>query len=167
VFEIPADLAPACAPVAWLLGTWSGEGVGGYPTIEDFRFAQEVTFEQNGKPFLIYRSRSWLLDDAGGRVRPLATETGFWRPQPEGRLEVLLAHPTGFSEIWEGTVDGPRIEIHTDLVARTSTAKEYTAGHRLYGLVEGDLMWAFDMAAMGEPLQPHLSARLSRTEPAG
>ena len=49
-----------------------------------------------------------------------------------------------------------------DMVARTASAKEYTAGHRLYGLVEGDLMWAFDMAAMGEALQPHLSARLAR-----
>jgi hypothetical protein len=76
----------------------------------------------------------------------------------------LLSHPTGFSEIWEGTVDGPRIELRTDVVARVASAKEYTSGHRLYGLVEGDLMWAFDMAAVGEVLQPHLSARLARAE---
>jgi hypothetical protein len=162
MFEIPADLAPVCAPVAWLLGTWRGDGVGGYPTIDDFRFEQELTFSQNGKPFLAYTSRSWILDADGKRVRPAATETGFWRPQDGGRLEVLLSHPTGFAEIWEGTVDGPRLDIRTDMVARTASAKEYTAGHRLYGLVEGDLMWAFDMAAMGEPLQPHLSARLVR-----
>ncbi|MGB2839161.1 MAG: FABP family protein [Actinomycetes bacterium] len=164
MFEIPDDLAPECVPLAWLLGSWAGLGFGGYPTIDDFRFAQEVTFEHNGKPFLSYRSFSWLLDDDGQRVRPLATETGFWRPRPDGRLEVLLAHPTGFSEIWEGTLDGPRIEIRTDVVARTESAKEYTSGHRLYGLVDGDLMWAFDMAAMGEPLQPHLSAQLARVE---
>jgi len=162
MFEIPADLAPECAPLAWLLGTWNGNGVGGYPTITDFRFEQELTFTQNGKPFFAYTSRSWILDADGTRVRPAATESGFWRPQQDGRLEVLLAHPTGFTEIWEGALDGPRIEIHTDVVARTASAKEYTAGHRLYGLVESDLMWAFDMAAVGEPLQPHLSARLAR-----
>lgn len=164
MFEIPADLAPQCAPLAWLLGVWRGEGVGGYPTIDDFRFEHELSFTQNGKPFLAYVSRSWILDAEGARVRPAATESGYWRPQDDGRLEVLLSHPTGFSEIWEGTVDGPRIELRTDVVARTTTAKEYSAGHRLYGLVEGDLMWAFDMAAVGEPMQPHLSARLARVE---
>ena len=164
MFEIPADLAPECAPVAWLLGTWTGDGVGGYPTIDDFRFEQELTFTQNGKPFLAYTSRSWILDADSNRVRPAATETGFWRPQEDGRLEVLLSHPTGFAEIWEGTVAGPRVEIRTDMVARTASAKEYTAGHRLYGLVEGDLMWAFDMAAVGESMQPHLSARLARAQ---
>ena len=164
MFEIPADLAPQCAPLAWLLGVWRGEGVGGYPTIDDFRFEHEVSFTQNGKPFLAYTSRSWILDAGGERVRPAAAESGYWRPQDDGRLEVLLSHPTGFSEIWEGTVDGPRIELRTDVVARTTTAKEYSAGHRLYGLVEGDLMWAFDMAAVGESMQPHLSARLARVE---
>jgi len=164
MFSIPDDLAPECVPLAWLIGRWEGTGVGGYPTIDDFSFAQEAAFEQNGKPFLSYRSRTWLLDADGDRVRPLATETGFWRPQPDGKLEVLLSHPTGFVEVWEGTVEGPRIEIGTDVVARTTTAKEYSSGHRMYGLVDSDLLWAFDMAAVGRPLQPHLSGRLARVE---
>lgn len=161
--EIPADLPPPLLPLVWLLGRWEGAGVGGYPTVEEFRFGQEVEFGYTpGKPFLAYTSRSWLLDDSGAMVRPLATESGFWRPQPDNQLEVLLAHPTGYAEIWLGTVDGAKVELRTDVVARTESAKDYSAGHRLYGLVEGDLMWAFDMAAMGQPLQPHLSARLKR-----
>jgi THAP4-like, heme-binding beta-barrel domain len=160
--EITVELHPDLVPLAFLLGTWAGAGVGGYPTIEDFRFGQEVTFSHNGKPFLAYTSRSWILDDEGNQVRPAAQESGYWRPQPDGALEVLMAHPTGFVEIWLGRVDGAKIEMQTDLVARTESAKEYTAGHRLYGLVEGDLMYAFDMAAMGQPLQSHLSARLKR-----
>jgi len=164
VFEIPADLAPECAPIAWLLGRWDGVGVGGYPTIDDFEFAQEVVFAHIGKPFLTYTSRSWLIDAERNRVRPLATETGFWRPRPEGVLEVVMSHPTGFVEVWEGSYEGPRIEMRTDVVARTASSKEYTAGHRMYGLVESDLMWAFDMSAVGQPLQPHISARLARAE---
>jgi hypothetical protein len=46
---------------------------------------------------------------------------------------------------------------------RTGSAKEYVAGQRLYGLVEGDLLWTFDMAAQGQELQPHIWARLRRT----
>ena len=93
-------------------------------------------------------------------------ETGFWRPQPEGRVEVLLAHPTGITEIYLGEVTGPKIEMATDIVARTSSSKEVTAGRRLYGLVGPDLAYAFDMAAVGQPLQPHLSAQLRRIAPA-
>ena len=160
--ELSADLPTPLVPLAWLIGSWAGAGVGGYPSVEEFRFGQEVVFEHDARPFLTYSSRTWLLDDEGAFVRPLATESGFWRPQPEGALEVTLSHPTGFTEIWIGTVEGPRIELRTDVVARTATSKEYTAGHRLYGLVEGDLAWAFDMAAVGQTIQPHVSARLKR-----
>jgi hypothetical protein len=79
---------------------------------------------------------------------------------------------SGYAEVWYGKVEvtgienavitGARIELHTDVIARTRSAKEYTSGHRLYGLVEGDLLWAFDMAAVEQPLQSHLSARLKR-----
>ena len=89
-------------------------------------------------------------------------ETGFWRPQPENKVEVLLAHPTGFAEIYLGEVDGTKIEMATDVVARTASAKDVRAGRRLYGLVGADLAYAYDMAALGQPLQPHLSAQLKR-----
>ncbi len=162
--QITPDLPPELVPLAWLLGRWEGVGVGGYPTIDSFRFGQEITFGHVGKPFLAYSSRSWILDDDGNKLRPGAAETGYWRPQPDGTVEVTLAHPTGYAELWIGRIDGAKVEIATDVVVRTPTAKEYTAGHRLYGLVEGELMWAYDMAAMGQPLQAHLSARLKRVE---
>lgn len=157
----PPALHEALAPIGFLLGTWRGIGVGGYPTIESFRFGQEVTFGHAGKPVLSYTSRSWLLDDAGKVLRPAAAESGFWRMTESG-LELVLAHATGFAEVWVGEVSGSRIEISTDVVARTSSAKEVTGGHRLYGLVDGDLLYAYDMAAVGQPLQAHLSARLVR-----
>jgi hypothetical protein len=160
--ELSADTPAELVPLAWLLGTWEGVGVVGYPTMESANFGQELVFEHVGKPFLAYRSQTWLLADDGSRVRPLASESGYWRPRPDGVLEVTMAHPTGFAEIWVGDVTGAKIELRTDVVARTVSAKEYTAGHRLYGLVDGELFWAFDMAAVGEPLQSHMSARLKR-----
>lgn len=165
-----ADLPEQLMPLSWLLGTWVGVGVGGYPTIESFQFGQEMSFSTDGRPFLAYRSRAWLLDDEGRQVRPLAVETGFWRPQPDNQVELVLSHPTGYAEVWIGQVTvtglenaaitGARAELSTDVIARTASAKEYTAGTRLYGLVEGELLWAYDMAAVGQPLTSHLSARL-------
>ncbi len=156
----PAVPHPSLAPLLFLLGRWEGAGVVGYPTIESARFGQEISFSHNGKPFLIYQSRTWLLDEAGNLGRPLATETGYWRPQEDGRLEVVLAHPTGIAEIYLGEIAGTKIEMATDAVLRTSTAKEVTAGRRLYGLIGTDLGYAYDMAAMGQPLQAHVSAQL-------
>ncbi len=153
---------PAIVPVLFLVGRWEGAGVVGYPTIESLNFGQEISFGHNGKPFLSYVSRTWLLAPDGTIGRPLAAETGYWRPQPGGAIEVLLVHPTGITEIYLGEISGTKIEMATDAVVRTTSAKEVTAGKRLYGLVEGDLAYAYDMAAVGQPLQPHVSARLKR-----
>ena len=167
------DLHPSLAHLGWLVGRWAGVGVGGYPTVPEFQFGQEVVISHDGRPFLSHASRSWLLDADGNQVKPLGTESGFWRASTDNGAELLLAHPTGYAEIWLGKVTvtgiidaritGARVELHTDVVARTDTAKEYSGGTRLYGLVEGELLWAFDMAAVGHPLTSHLSARLRAT----
>ena len=160
---IPDDLHPDLMPVVWLLGTWHGSGKGEYPSIEPFAYDQEVAFAHDGRPFLHYFSRTWITDEKGDRVRPGALETGFVRPgQGEKQIELVLAHPTGYAEVWYGEVDGARITLSTDLVARTESAKEYTAGQRMYGLVDGALMYAYDMAAEGHEMQSHLWGKLER-----
>jgi hypothetical protein len=79
-------------------------------------------------------------------------------------IEVSLVHPGGVSELYIGQVKGPRIDLATDAVVRTATAKEYAAATRIYGLVESHLLWAWDIAALGQELKTHASGRLSRVE---
>ena len=161
-FTIPDGLHPDLNPLAWLVGRWEGTGRGSYPGTEDFEFGQQVDFAHNGQNYLHYLSQTFLVDADGKASEPLTMETGFWRPQADGGLEVVLAHPSGYAEVWYGQVGGAKIELATDAIVRTATATEYNAGSRLYGLVEGDLMWTFDKAAAGQPLQNHLWGRLRR-----
>lgn len=172
---LPSELPESLLPLSWLIGRWAGVGTGHYPTIEDFRFGQEVSFHTDGRAFLIYWSRSWLLDEHGTQVRPLATETGFLKPRVGNSFEMLLSHPSGYAEVWFGDVEvtgledaritGARATAKTESVSRTESAKPYVRGERLYGLVNDRLLWTFDMEAMGQPLQNHLAATLSRVEP--
>jgi hypothetical protein len=157
------EIHPALEQLAWLVGTWWGFGVGGYPTIDSFRYEEEIAFSSDGRPFLRYESKTWLVDDEGHRIRPSHQELGWWRPGAEPReVEVTIAHHTGIVEIYLGEVAFSKIELATDVVARTGTAKEVNALKRLYGQVDGDLAYAIDLAAVGQPLQSHLSARLQR-----
>jgi hypothetical protein len=79
-------------------------------------------------------------------------------------IEVSLVHPRGVSELYLGQIKGPRIDLVTDAVVRTATAKEYSAATRIYGLVDSKLLWAWDIAALGQDLRTHSSGTLSRVE---
>jgi hypothetical protein len=160
-------LHPALQQLLPYIGLWRGRGRGGFPTIDDFDYGQEIKIAHDGRPFLSYESRAWLLDEESKPIRPAGRESGWWRAvmvdgTATGELEVLITTPTGIMEMHLGKVEGTRVEIATDLVLRTPTAKEVTAGHRLYGIVEGALLYAQDMAAVGQGMSPHLSARLIR-----
>ncbi|PVU82550.1 FABP family protein [Cellulomonas sp. WB94] len=187
-FIIPEGLAPEVYPLAWLVGRWHGEGVVGYPGIDESAFTQDVDFTHDGGPYLAYTSTIRLVvapDDAAALTDPDAavvpaepgpvwsTESGYWRVPPErpdgltadrAPVEVLLADPAGHLSLYLGAVGNGRIDLVSDLVARTASAVEVTAGKRLYGLVHGDLMWAFDLAAFGHPMQTYASARLVRAD---
>ncbi len=160
------DLHPSLLGLLPYVGKWRGRGRGGYPTIEeDFDYGQEITISHDGRPFLYYESRSWLIDEQSQPIRPAGRESGWWRPVGDGQgdeIEVLLSTPTGIMELYFGRIDGLKIEMATDYVLRTPTAKEVNGAHRLFGIVEGALLYAHEMAAVGQPLTPHLSARLLR-----
>ena len=164
VFELDVTLPPALAPLAWLAGRWEGVGAVVYPTIESTNFVQEVVCSHDGRPFLEWQSRTWLLDEAGQKVRRSATELGFWRVLENGEIELLLTHPTGIVEMYVGERDPARpvVQLRTDGVLRSPAAKEYNAGARMYALVHSQLAWVMDMAAVGQSLSSHVSAQLDR-----
>lgn len=160
------DLDDALLGLLPLVGVWRGEGEVVYPTIDGpFHFGQQIIVAHDGRPFLSWEARSWLLDGPGGAVvRPAARETGWWRPQPDGTVELLLAHHTGVIELYYGASRTQTSwELQTDAIARTSSAKEVSGATRLYGIVEdGDLAYVEERAMVGQPRQPHTSARLHR-----
>ena len=150
-------LASELRPLAFLLGSWAGRGVGDYPTIDRFGYLEEVTFSHVGKPYLIYSQRT--RSPSGD---PLHTETGYWRIESEGAVEVVLAHPFGLVEISEGEVAGKRVVVHSRHTSATSTGAPVDAVQRTVWLDGDVLRYTVDMAASGQPLQRHLEAELSR-----
>jgi hypothetical protein len=155
------DLHPSLLGLLPFVGLWRGRGAGEYPTIEPFEYAQELRISHDGRPFLIYSSRSWLVEPDGTPIRPGHREVGFWRVVND-EVEALFTAPTGIQELYLGTITNVRVEMATDAVVRTASAKDVTAGKRLYGIVDRDLLYAQDMAAVGQPLTPHLAAKLTR-----
>ncbi|MGY6657452.1 FABP family protein [Amycolatopsis sp. TRM77291] len=162
-----ANLNDACLALLPLVGVWRGEGEVDYPTIDGpYRFGMQLTIAHDGRPFLTHEARAWLLDEDGKVIRPAARESGFWRPQADDTIELLLTHNTGIVELFYGKPRGkasvPAWELGTDAVVRTSTAKDVTASQRLYGIVNGELGYVEERAMMGQELQPHTSALLRR-----
>ena len=157
------ELHPNLVELAPLLGTWSGKGTGVFPTIPSFDYLEEVVFSHVGKPFLVYGQKTKSAVDG----LPLHAETGYLRvPQP-GRIEWVLAHPSGISEIEVGsyavTADGVELQMSAPTIGLAPTAKEVTALSRRYRLDGDQLSYTLDMGAVGQPAQNHLTATLRRT----
>ncbi len=152
------SLHVALESVAFLLGRWRGEGTGQYPTIQPFRYREEIHFWHTGKPFLAYTQRT----EAGDDGRPLHAEMGYLRMVGDGRAELVIAHPTGFAEIEVGTIREGRIDLESTRVGRTPTAKPVTALARTIWLEGETLRYTLQMALDGGPLLHHLAASFRR-----
>lgn len=172
--EFGLDTPKEVVPLAWLVGRWVGVGVMALPEGEDVQFGQEVVFAHNGEPMLQYESRLWELSSAGERVRLLGTETGFWRIVVPDDLEaaakaaagvdvvVALAHSAGYTEMYAGRSGGGKIELASQGVTAGPGHVVHEAAERMYGLVQGDLLWVQDVSRGGEPMRSLASARLKK-----
>ena len=106
-----------------------------------------------------------LLPGVGSRATRTVDDVESLRTDEGGfEIEVALVHSDGISELYLGQARGPRIDIATDAIVRPATAKDYAAATRMYGYVDGHLLWASDVAALGGELTSHASARLARVD---
>lgn len=186
-FHLPEDLAPELYPLGWLIGSWHGFGMLGYEGIPERRIVTELEVTHDGGPYLRVDSTIWTADPglsgpthhemAGSegytnlvKQTQWSTETSYFRAvgsqTTEGatrvELEVVTADPAGHLSLWVGAAQGPRIEIATDAVVSAPSASRVSGSTRMFGLVQGDLLWAWDLAAFEQPLGSYASARLSR-----
>ena len=160
VVKPQAPLHPACEPLAALLGFWRGRGQGSYPNVKPFAYLEEVSFAHVGKPFLVYSQKTVNPETN----QPMHSEFGYWRPVGDGSLEVVLIHPTGVTEVTEGSfqeieaeseqvgaernfeqarteANGPQrnlmIQLRSTSIGLTGTAKEVTQLNRVFTLDTG------------------------------
>jgi hypothetical protein len=153
-----------------LVGVWEGTGTGRKPSDgSEFRYGQRVSFAHDGRRFLVYESRSWLLDEDGGLIRLALRESGFWRPgSSDDDLEVTVAAMTGLSEVFTGVAGDLQWEIVSLPVTGTPTAAPVERERRFYAVV-GDklhdvtqLHYATELHLPGRGFEPHLNATLTR-----
>jgi hypothetical protein len=76
-------------------------------------------------------------------------------------LQVSINHPRGVSELYYGVIKGPQITLTTDSVMRGANSREYEAATRIFGLVNNDLLWRWDVST-GDGLNAHASAALRK-----
>ncbi len=159
---VSPEIHPAIAHLASLLGTWRGRGSGHYPTIDPFEYVEEVTIGHVGKPFLSYTQKTRHAETD----LPLHAEAGYFRPVGLEAVELILAQPSGIVEIDEGSVaidEGViRIDITSQVVATSSTAKDVASVRRTLSIAGDELRYDVEMGAVGQTHQHHLNAVLTR-----
>ncbi|KAI3768998.1 hypothetical protein L6452_00094 [Arctium lappa] len=153
-----AVVHPAIGPLAYLLGTWRGQGEGGFPTISSFTYGEELNFTHPGnKPVIAYSQKTWKLNSG----EPMHAESGFWRPKPDGTIEVVIAQSTGLVEVQKGSYDAENkvVKLHSEVIGNASKVKEIT---RVFSLVNEELSYVVEMATNLTDCQPHLKASLKK-----
>ncbi|XP_062093049.1 peroxynitrite isomerase Rv2717c [Humulus lupulus] len=148
---------PAIAPLSFLLGKWRGQGEGGFPTINSFSYGEELHFSHSGKPVIAYAQKTWKLSSG----EPMHAESGYWRPKPDGTIEVVIAQSTGLVEVQKGTYDADEkvIKLQSELVGNASKVKEIA---RVFELKDEGLSYVVQMATNLTKLEPHLNALLKK-----
>ncbi|RUP44976.1 Calycin-like protein [Jimgerdemannia flammicorona] len=132
-------------PLAFLVGTWKGKGVGKYPrtllvthrlvitpppshlsplgiypTIKPFNYGEEITISSSPKGFLVYHQKTWDNETN----QPLHAEMGYFRTPGMGeKVELVVVAPNGLASVEEGIISGTEVNLSSKILARTSTAK--------------------------------------------
>jgi hypothetical protein len=171
---LPSELPPELVPLSWLIGVWEGTGKFQPLDQEPQDIVAQAVFSFDGRDVLTYSSRALLVVAPDEDPVVLAAESGFWRPRPNSSVEAVIADDRGIAALWLGIVEvlgidqatiiGARARLAADQLVRGPSAPDVQGGHRLYGLVEGKLMWVLEQAHGDGEFTPVLSAELVRVD---
>ena len=192
MFELPEGLPIELTPLSFLVGSWEGTGIiafegkehefhqriefadGGHGTLS---YISTASLDDDNKTALPSELGYWRVSrpreafDAGPGLLPGIGETTIkthedleqYRNATGGfDIEVSTIHPGGSAELYNGYVKLAQIHLASAHGVAFESAKIYRHSTRIYGLVEGALLWVWDIAMPGGELKSHASARLER-----
>jgi len=155
---------PAVAAlVAELVGTWSGEGEGQYPTIDSFHYRETTEFaERPDHPALSFEQRAWKETPDGevvshwelGLLRISSDGSVLMRNAQGGRSETMVGS-------WETDGDGWSILLRSTGYAGD---ERVIASNRSFRLRPGELGYEMHMETTAtHQMSLHLRATLHKT----
>ena len=150
-----------------LLGRWSGEGQGQFPTIKPFRYREQFRFElDRERPLVHYEQRAIHNELGSGDWVESHWESGFLRPLGDDIVEMTNAQDGGRLEIIRfrviKTPGGLRME--GDSTALINDPR-LVATRRIFELHGAVLTYQMRMVTTRVPEgHVHLSATLTRIE---
>ena len=123
-----------------LEGTWTGDGRGGYPTIESFDYHEMLAFTRRNEMSLAYEQRTQKRLE--GRIDYIVShwENGFIQVRDNGQLELVNAQSGGRSEVLIGDIktSGDVFRIHFTNQTITNDPRLVSSARRFE--LEGDTL---------------------------
>jgi hypothetical protein len=146
-----------------LIGTWQGEGMAIYPTIDSTRYREVLAFREfDGKPIIQIEQKTWRIHNDGSESL-LHWEAGFIR-ELEGGYEWINAQSNGRTEVLKGTIQivGDNLELNFGSAGFMNDPRMVQSGRTV--IVNGNsLTYKLSMATqMTAEYQMHLEATLTR-----
>lgn len=148
-----------------LVGEWTGEGTGYFPTIDTFAYRERLvaTMPQAGTPMLHYLQETWKQTPDG--EAPSHIETGFITVTDDGTVEMLNAQGPDRIAVLTGTVE--TVEGASKLTLLSHTVEH---DHRVLSS-ERHWTWTADTLSYTMAMHttavskstPHLKATLHRS----
>ena len=96
----------SAADLTALLGRWEGVRQGEVPTIDAFRYREELCFARRaGQDSIHYEQRTWLVSDSADDGDPSHWESGFLLVQEDGSIDLVNAQASGRVEVLRGELE--------------------------------------------------------------
>jgi hypothetical protein len=147
----------------FLLGTWTGNGNGKFPTITSFNYREILTFSIDGLNDLIhYEQKTWLTHND----TPSHWESGFIKPveNEENVFEILNSQDSGRVEVLKGKLisDVENHTIHFKMKLIQNDPRMVNS-ERIFTMQQDKLSYIVKMATKNTPEhQQHLESTLNR-----
>ena len=107
------ELVELMKPLTWLKGNWEGKGKAVFPTHDDFEYEDNMRFKLieeafDKEPIIHLEEIAWVINKNEREFKHW--ETGYFKPEPNGSIQLYVCHNTGRIEVTYGTFNFINLE---------------------------------------------------------